>query len=121
MLYNAFIAGLGGFLGAAARVGFISLFKFSWLGILCANVAGSFLAGLLLGLPLETFSIKQRILCVSGFLGAFTTFSAFSAETVIMLKIGNYSLAIANVLLNVVLCLIGAAFGFYFSNYFSTL
>lgn len=79
--------GLGGFLGANARY---------WLGIwiqhalgiafpcgtLTINVTGSFLLGLLLGLPWGGSGAEAaRLLLGAGFLGAYTTFSTFSVET----------------------------------------
>ncbi|WP_373767149.1 CrcB family protein [Glaesserella sp.] len=52
----------------------ISQFAF---GTLMANVIGCFLIGIALGLNLEESS---KLLLITGFLGSFTTFSAFSAE-----------------------------------------
>ena len=48
-----------------------------------------------------------------GFLGAFTTFSTFSLDTVLLIQQGEIIKAIANVLLNVVLCVSAAAFGMF--------
>ncbi len=53
---------------------FISQFAF---GTLMANVIGCFLIGIALGLNLQESS---KLLLITGFLGSFTTFSAFSAE-----------------------------------------
>ncbi len=52
----------------------ISQFAF---GTLLANVLGCFLIGIALGLNLQESS---KLLLITGFLGSFTTFSAFSAE-----------------------------------------
>lgn len=52
----------------------ISQFAF---GTLMANVIGCFLIGIALGLNLQESS---KLLLITGFLGSFTTFSAFSAE-----------------------------------------
>lgn len=52
----------------------ISQFAF---GTLMANVLGCFLIGIALGLNLQESS---KLLLITGFLGSFTTFSAFSAE-----------------------------------------
>jgi CrcB protein len=47
----------------------------------------------------------MRALLVVGFCGGFTTFSAFSMETVGLLEGGEYSRAISYILLSIVLCL----------------
>ena len=52
------------------------------------------------------------VLVVVGFLGGFTTFSAFSAETLGLLQSGHLLRAGLNVGLSVALCLIAAALGF---------
>lgn len=52
----------------------VSQFAF---GTLMANVLGCFLIGIALGLNLQESS---KLLLITGFLGSFTTFSAFSAE-----------------------------------------
>lgn len=53
-----------------------------------------------------------RPLVVVGFLGGFTTFSAFSAETLGLLQTGHLVRAGLNAGLSVVLCLVAAALGF---------
>lgn len=76
-------------------------------GTLLVNILGSFVLGLLYAL------ISNGVLAVSpwraliaiGLLGAFTTFSTFSLDTVLLLQQGDWLKAIANVLLNVLLCL----------------
>lgn len=82
-------------------------------GTLLVNVVGSFLLGLLLehGLRSTMFSPEVRIGIGIGFMGGFTTFSTFSFETVRMLEEGSYLHAGANVLLNVVVCIVFAGFG----------
>lgn len=118
MLYGSLLAGIGGFLGAVLRFFVTAVFSVSAAGILFVNVSGSFLAGFFLGLPFGVFSPNARIFAVAGFLGAFTTFSAFSVETLLFIKAGNYKAAVSNVLLNVVLCFAGAAAGFFLADKF---
>ena len=77
---------LGGGLGAAARHGVnraaFHAFgpAFPW-GTMAVNVTGSFAIGLLIGL-FSTFETSQstRLFLVTGFLGGFTTFSAFTLD-----------------------------------------
>jgi len=106
-----FIA-LGGAVGAASRWG-MSLAMHRYFGngfafgTLSVNVAGSFLIGLLSILFFDRLSVGPdlRALILIGFLGAFTTFSTFSWETLSYLENGQLILAGMNVLLNVCLCL----------------
>jgi len=90
---------VGGALGAAARYGLTgwvhgwSGFGFPW-GTLVVNVLGSFLVGFALRyLEALRFAPEMRALVVIGLLGAFTTFSTFSYETVGLLEEGEWARA----------------------------
>jgi len=109
--------GLGGALGACSRysVGLLLARVDSPLpyATLSVNVVGSFVAGLLatwflykglLGSPVH-------LMLIVGFLGAFTTFSAFSVETLRLFESGNFALAALNVTLNVVFSLVAVLIG----------
>jgi fluoride exporter len=67
------------------------------LGTLAANLAGAYL----IGLAIAYFELHQglapewRLLIITGFLGALTTFSTFSAETVTLLMRGQYAWGMA--------------------------
>jgi len=76
------------------------------------NVAGSFAIGLLAGLfgALET-GHNARLFLITGFLGGFTTFSAFSLQTLELFENGNSGLALANLALSIILCLLGVWLG----------
>lgn len=98
---------LGGSLGAASRYG-ISLVtihlwgtRFPW-GTLAVNMTGCFLIGLLFGLSDRTqfLTPEMRLLLVTGFLGALTTFSAFSMETVAAGQAGMRVQVMTNILAN---------------------
>ena len=73
------------------------------LATIAANVAGAFLLGLLGGVMLQRAAIpaELRLGVTVGLLGAFTTFSAFSLETVDLLRGGNWPFAVLNVVLSV--------------------
>jgi CrcB protein len=82
------------------------------LGTLLVNCVG----GLLIGMALLWFERSPnelfRLLIITGVLGGFTTFSSFSAESLIMLQRGELSLALAHTLAHVVGSLAAAAVGF---------
>ncbi|MFM8467313.1 MAG: fluoride efflux transporter CrcB [Oxalobacteraceae bacterium] len=62
------------------------------LGTLLANIAGGFMIGIAVGV-FENFPElppEWRLLVITGFLGGLTTFSTFSAESVILLQRGAY-------------------------------
>ncbi len=82
-------------------------------GTLVVNVLGSFAIGFLFVFFLErmTLSGEWRAGILVGVLGAFTTFSTFSIETLNLLEEGAHLKASLNVALSVALCLAGAWFG----------
>ena len=80
---------VGGSLGAASRYGLGLLTARLWgtgfpWGTLVANLSGCFIIGLLFALADRTrlLSPDVRLLLITGYLGALTTFSSFSLETV---------------------------------------
>jgi len=106
---------MGGALGAVLRYS-ISSGIYHWFGrsfpygTLVVNVIGSLAIGLLSILLVEKFNVSQEIKLglVVGVLGALTTFSTFSWDTLHLLEQGYVQKAFLNVLLNVTVC-IGAA------------
>jgi len=102
---------MGGALGAVLRY-VISSGIYNWFGrgfpygTLVVNVIGSLAIGLLSILLVEKFNVSQDIKLglVVGVLGALTTFSTFSWDTVDLLQQGLIQRALLNVLLNVVVC-----------------
>jgi CrcB protein len=65
------------------------------LGTLAANIGGGYAIGLLVAFFAANASIapEWRLACITGFLGALTTFSTFSAEAVELLMAGRYGAA----------------------------
>jgi fluoride exporter len=61
-------------------------------------------------------SANVRLMLAIGFLGSFTTFSTFAYESVGLLRAENMLLALGNILLMNVFCLLGAAAGFYLGH-----
>lgn len=90
---------LGGALGAVSRFLFASgVMRLTGsglpLGILAANVLGSFLMGVAVTVFSEHFEdVRLAPLVMTGFLGGFTTFSAFSLDTVQLIEQGRLAAA----------------------------
>ena len=116
------LVGLGGFLGANARY-VVSRWAagawpgaFPW-GTLLINVSGSFLLGLLAALATARLRLPEeyRLLLAVGFLGAYTTFSTLTQETLELFERGEPLRAAAyvagSVLLGLLAALLGTALG----------
>jgi CrcB protein len=94
---------LGGALGASARylTGMAAARLlgpgFPW-GTLCVNIAGSFAMGLLAVLLLQAGGARWAPFLLTGLLGGFTTFSAFSLDLVTLLERGAMAPAAGYVL-----------------------
>jgi fluoride exporter len=103
MPLSGFLAvGIGAVLGAWLRWWLAGTLNASLphlpLGTLAANLVGGYLVGLVIG-SLETVQAvhpQVRLFLVTGFLGALTTFSTFSAEAVELLQHGRYGWAFAH-------------------------
>lgn len=107
----------GGALGAVARYG-LSTWVHTWAGFvlpwgtLAVNLLGSFLlGGAVRWLEYSAWSPELRIGVTVGLLGAFTTFSTYSHETVAMLQRGEWGRAVVYALGSVVLGLMCVAAG----------
>lgn len=76
-------------------------------GTMAVNVVGSFFIGLLFILLVERLSMSPELRAgiLVGLIGAFTTFSTFSLETLALLEEGEVLKSLLNVLLSVFLCL----------------
>ena len=112
------VISLGGILGANARY-----LLGTWIterygtsfpyGTLVINVSGSFVIGLFLTLIAERFVLHPnwRLFFAVGFLGAYTTFSTFSYESVVLLQNGGWRLGLGNLVGSVVLGPIAVVMG----------
>ena len=100
----------GGLTGTFARY-FISsfIFKISGprfpFGTLAVNLSGCFLIGFITALGSEKISLSHdaKLLLITGFCGAYTTFSAFILETDALMKDGGMGLAFLNIMIQVIL------------------
>ena len=108
----------GGGLGSVAR--FITAKEMGKLmgdylpyGTLAVNMLGSFALGWLATFFIDRPDISNalRLGLTVGFLGAFTTFSAFSYESLGLFLSGDLWKAVLNIVVNVTLCLVMCYFG----------
>ena len=76
-------------------------------GTFVVNVVGSALIGWVLAMPESRMSPAARQFLTVGILGGFTTFSAFSAQSVELLQEGKISTAIVYMASSVVVCVFG--------------
>ena len=116
-----FWVGLGGALGASSRYaittlvsaqGFASNSGFPW-STLVVNIVGSCLIGFTIAVVGQSnwFNEFGRAFLVTGVLGGFTTFSAFSLEVVQLIQTGYSGVAFAYILASVIVCVVGAFAG----------
>lgn len=120
MMKHLLLASAGGALGAGARYLVYVEFTRRWgasfpWATLTVNVVGSLLIGVLSALLLERFpdGAGLRVFILTGVLGGFTTFSAYSIEVVAMLERGSIGSALtyagSSVLLSLAACWVGLA------------
>lgn len=112
------IAGIGGAFGAMLRLFFaeiipLMLGKGFPFATLVVNILGSFSMGMLLSALTHGWLISSywKPLVAVGLLGALTTFSTFSLDTLLLLQQGAIEKAILNIVLNVGLCVFFAYLG----------
>ncbi len=94
------LVALGGAIGSVLRYlvglasGWLSGPGFPW-GTLAVNIAGSLAMGLVIGLAASKFHLTNelRVFITTGFLGGFTTFSAFSLDFALLYERKDYGLA----------------------------
>lgn len=82
------------------------------MGTMAVNVVGSFIIGLLMARYMQADSEASRLFFVTGILGGFTTFSAFSWDALQMLQRGQMGAAFLYIGGSVILSLVAVAIGF---------
>ena len=110
------LVAIGGALGSVARY-LTGLVATRWFGpgypwgTLTVNVVGGLAIGIFAELIARRFdgSAELRLLIITGILGGFTTFSAFSLEVTAMAERGDYALCLTYVLASVLIS-VGAVF-----------
>jgi CrcB protein len=110
---NWLAVAIGGALGSVARYALsswifdITSHKFPY-ATLIVNVAGSFVMGILFVLIVEraVLPAEMRSLLMIGFIGAFTTFSAFSLDALGLWQNGHVLMSVIYMIATVILCLV---------------
>lgn len=117
MMSTLIMVALGGAIGASLRflwgVGFMRLagpVEFP-LAIMTANVLGSFLMGFFVVLAAQRGLTHLSPFVMTGLLGGFTTFSAFSLETITLIERGHMGSAALYIAMSVGLSVLGLALG----------
>jgi CrcB protein len=120
-----FVVALGSAIGGVSRYGVGLAVVRLWgqdfpIGTLLINVVGSFIIGLYGALTLADgplpASSDMRAFVMIGFCGGFTTFSAFSLQTLELLRAGELYAAGLYILLSNALCLAGVFLGYWLAT-----
>jgi fluoride exporter len=118
-LENILWIGTGGFLGAVARYWVGNLIAGAApagfpLGTMAVNISGSLLLGFFATAGIESGIVPPavRLAVAAGFLGAYTTYSTWSLETLRLIQAGAVGLAALNILGTVIGTLAGAWAGY---------
>ena len=118
MINSLILVALGGAIGASLRFLWgVGVFRVVGgpldfpIAIMTANVVGSFLMGAFVVLAAQRGLMHYSPFVMTGLLGGFTTFSAFSLETVTLIERGALGQAGLYVLLSVLLSVLGLMAG----------
>ncbi len=114
MIQQAVLVALGGAIGAVLRFSIGNLIESSDfpLSTILVNVSGSFILGMLAVMAINNgYSEELMLFFGTGLLGAFTTMSTFSLETLTLVKNDNYTLALVYASISFVLCILFAFVG----------
>lgn len=113
------LVGLGGATGSSLRYVVSSLIQSQTssgfpFGTMLVNVVGCFIIGLLIGSTMSAptkINENLRLLFATGFCGGFTTFSAFSSESIAFFDKGEFGLAATYIISSVILGLFATIVG----------
>lgn len=122
MFSTMFLVAFGGAIGAVLRfLSGIAVLRLTGpsdfpLAILCVNVLGSFLMGVFVVTAAHRGLTHLSPFVMTGLLGGFTTFSAFSLETVTLMERGDFTMAGLYVILSVGLSVFGLMAGLWIAR-----
>lgn len=118
-MHNILLVMAGGAIGAGLRyqagrasVHLLGVAGWPW-GTFIVNIVGGLCMGLFVGLLASRSAGSEpiRLFVAVGLLGGFTTFSAFSLETLLMIERGDWFMAISYALLSVIVSIGALALG----------
>jgi fluoride exporter len=116
MIKNLLLVGLGGGIGSMLRYGTSllikpKLFPFATLSV---NIIGCFIIGLVFAFSIkeEGISDSWKLFLATGICGGFTTFSAFSLESMGLLQSGKTGLALTYIIVSILLGIIATFLGY---------
>ncbi len=113
----------GGAIGASARfavgVWLVPVGRLPW-SIVTVNVLGCLTAGFVSTVMMQRAQLSEplQLFIITGFLGGFTTFSAFSVDTLRLAEAGQPGIAMINILINVLGSLSAVAIGWWLARLF---
>ena len=117
MLNNLLLVALGGGIGSILRYmcqrTFNSEFPF---GTIAVNITGCFLIGIFWALSIKGWDESKRLLLITGLCGGFTTFSAFTHESVQMMMDNRWMIFILYTSISIIAGLIATFAGFKLFN-----
>lgn len=121
MFLNLIYVALGGALGAVLRymtgLGVLRLFGAAFpMGVITVNILGSFLMGVFVVFATKKGFMHLSPLVMTGLLGGFTTFSAFSLEAVSLFEKGDTGAAAFYVVLSVVASIAALVLGLWLAR-----
>jgi CrcB protein len=119
MIRDILLVGAGSAIGGILRLligkSIMQFFQYPFpLGTFIVNITGSFLIGLLYALygKLGNLSPAALLFLATGVCGGFTTFSAFSYENLLLLRSGNYMMALVYIAGSIVIGLLAVFAGY---------
>lgn len=125
-LISILLVAIGGALGSVSRYSLSLLITNNFskgssfpLATISVNILGSFLVGVLYYITinhLDNLSLQVRLFLIVGFLGGFTTFSAFSLDIFRLLHAGQTNVALSYAALSVILSILAVYLGFYLTS-----
>jgi len=116
-LTNLLLVALGGAIGSSLRyltsIFFKFFFNYSFIGTLSINVIGSFLIGLTIYyMQSKNFTYDYiKYFFIIGLLGSYTTFSAFSYETIELFINNKIYFSLINIIFSLLFCILAAYIG----------